>query len=414
MSAAVEMAEPRGRLVEIGGGRRLRAVPAGPAASPRPLALLEAGSFGFSADWAAVQALLAAEGVRSLAYDRAGLGVSEPGPEPRDSRAIVDDLEALLAAVGERGPYVVVGHSMAGMHVRLFACRNPQKIHGLVLVDATTPEAMDHPVVPHIVNQYAALSKMAAWGSNAGLARPLAGVLGDGIGLPPDAKAEKKRAFADPIHNHWAAVEVAHWRADAEQSRAAGVFDPGLAGRRGAHRRRQAPDGPPRPAARPGRGLAPRRGDPYPALEPCLDDRRAARRPTSCAPSSRWNAPPLMPDKDWRAKAGGMDAALKLDGVTKRYGAFTAVRDLSYQAQPGRILGFLGPNGAGKTTTLRMILGLIAPTAGRVEVLGETDGRRLRGRVGFLPEERGLYRRMTPVGAIAFFASPEGHPARRG
>jgi pimeloyl-ACP methyl ester carboxylesterase len=226
MSAAMELAEARGRFVEIGEGRRLRAVPAGPAASPRPLALLEAGSFGFSADWAAVQALLASEGVRSLAYDRAGLGVSEPGPEPRDSRAIVDDLEALLGAVGEPGPYVVVGHSMAGMHVRLFACRNPEKIHALVLVDATTPEAMDHPVVPHIVNQYAALSKVAAWGSNAGLAKPLAGMLGDGIGLPSDAKAEKKRAFADPIHNHWAAVEVAHWRADAEQSRAAGVFDP--------------------------------------------------------------------------------------------------------------------------------------------------------------------------------------------
>src|SRR5580658_7938502 len=105
-----------------------------------------------------------------------------------------------------------------------------------------------------------------------------------------------------------------------------------------------------------------------------------------------------------------MDIALKLEGVTKRYGAFTAVRDLSYEAKPGRILGFLGPNGAGKTTTLRMILGLVAPSAGRVEVLGETDGRRLRGRIGFLPEERGLYRRMTATAAIAFFARLKGVP----
>ena len=59
-----------------------------------------------------------------------------------------------------------------------------------------------------------------------------------------------------------------------------------------------------------------------------------------------------------------MDLALKLDGVTKRYGAFTAVRDLSFQVKRGAILGFLGPNGAGKTTTLRMILGLVAPSAG--------------------------------------------------
>jgi ABC-2 type transport system ATP-binding protein len=105
-----------------------------------------------------------------------------------------------------------------------------------------------------------------------------------------------------------------------------------------------------------------------------------------------------------------MDTALQLDGVTKRYGAFTAVRDLSFRAKPGAILGFLGPNGAGKTTTLRMILGLVTPTAGRLEVLGETDGRALRGRLGFLPEERGLYRRMTAVSAIAFFARLKGVP----
>jgi ABC-2 type transport system ATP-binding protein len=106
-----------------------------------------------------------------------------------------------------------------------------------------------------------------------------------------------------------------------------------------------------------------------------------------------------------------MDAALSLDNVTKRYGAFTAVRDLSFEVKPGAILGFLGPNGAGKTTTLRMILGLISPTQGRVTVLGASDGRSVRGRIGFLPEERGLYRRMTPVGAIAFFAALKGVPA---
>ena len=105
-----------------------------------------------------------------------------------------------------------------------------------------------------------------------------------------------------------------------------------------------------------------------------------------------------------------MVSALKLVGVTKRYGGFTAVSGLSFEVKAGSILGFLGPNGAGKTTTLRMILGLIAPTSGELEVLGERDGRRVRGRIGFLPEERGLYRRMTPVGAIAFFASLKGVP----
>ena len=88
MSAAEQGAVPRGRMAEVGGERRLRYVPAGPDASPRPLVLLEAGSFGFSADWAAVQAKLAAAGLRSIAYDRAGLGVSDPGPMPRDSIAM--------------------------------------------------------------------------------------------------------------------------------------------------------------------------------------------------------------------------------------------------------------------------------------------------------------------------------------
>lgn len=105
-----------------------------------------------------------------------------------------------------------------------------------------------------------------------------------------------------------------------------------------------------------------------------------------------------------------MDAALQLDGVTKRYGAFTAVDDLSFSARRGKILGFLGPNGAGKTSTLRMVLGLAAPTAGRISVLGAPDGRSVRERIGFLPEERGLYRRMTPVDAIVFLAGLKGVP----
>ena len=109
-----------------------------------------------------------------------------------------------------------------------------------------------------------------------------------------------------------------------------------------------------------------------------------------------------------------VEAALELEGVTKRYGDFTAVSDLSFRAAAGRILGFLGPNGAGKTSTIRMILGLIAPTSGRIGVLGEADASKVRARIGFLPEERGLYRRMTPITAIAFLASLKGVPPAEG
>ena len=101
-------------------------------------------------------------------------------------------------------------------------------------------------------------------------------------------------------------------------------------------------------------------------------------------------------------------AALTLESVNKRYGSFQAVRDLSFQVEKGAICGFLGPNGAGKTSTLRMILGLQPATSGTIDILGADDGRKVRDRIGFLPEERGLYKKMTPVDAIAFFGALKG------
>ena len=109
-----------------------------------------------------------------------------------------------------------------------------------------------------------------------------------------------------------------------------------------------------------------------------------------------------------------MTAALTLDGLGKRYGDFQAVRDLSFQVEKGTICGFLGPNGAGKTSTIRMILGLQSASAGRIDILGSNDGRKVRDRIGFLPEERGLYKKMTPVEAIAFFGSLKGLPTGEG
>ena len=103
--------------------------------------------------------------------------------------------------------------------------------------------------------------------------------------------------------------------------------------------------------------------------------------------------------------------AFQLEDVTKRYGRQDAVRDLTLSVQRAQICGFLGPNGAGKTTTIRMLLGLVAPTRGKVTVLGWSNVRRARDRVGFLPEERGLYKRMTPLEAVVFFAGLKGMPA---
>lgn len=109
-----------------------------------------------------------------------------------------------------------------------------------------------------------------------------------------------------------------------------------------------------------------------------------------------------------------MVSAVSLEGVSKTYDDFHAVRDVSFEVPAGRITGFLGPNGAGKTSTIRMILGLLPPSAGRIAVLGADNAMAVRERIGFLPEERGLYKRMTPIDAIAFFAGLKGVPEAEG
>ncbi|MDR3509963.1 MAG: alpha/beta hydrolase [Caulobacteraceae bacterium] len=190
-----------------------------------PLVLLEAGSFGFSADWAVVQQRLAAQGYRSIAYDRAGLGLSDPGPAPRDGLAIAEDLERLLAVIGEPGPYVLVGHSMAGLHLHLFAGRNRAKVAGAVLVDAISPEGAAHRTVRRYAVHYGRLSRLAARAAGAGLLKPLSR-WGDSIGLPAEAAAHKRWAFAHGPHNRAAADEVRQWEAAAAQGRALGPLDP--------------------------------------------------------------------------------------------------------------------------------------------------------------------------------------------
>ena len=219
----------RGERVDIG-GRSLHAVTERPAGEHHgPHVILEAGAFGLSADWAVVQDRLAAAGFASTAYDRAGLGASDPGPGPRDSLAIARDLEALLDAMGLDAPLILAGHSMAGLHVRLFAVRNPKRVAGLVLVDATTPEVSAHPVAANFISRFGTISGWAAAGANAGLFKPLMGVgLGDPIGLPPQASLKKRRAFASPTHNRWSAEEARAWPTDAAQVAEAGPLDPAL------------------------------------------------------------------------------------------------------------------------------------------------------------------------------------------
>src|SRR5438034_8263033 len=95
---------------------------------------------------------------------------------------------------------------------------------------------------------------------------------------------------------------------------------------------------------------------------------------------------------------------LILDHVSKTFGDFTAVSDLSLQVKPGRVFGLIGPNGAGKSTTIRMIVNITAPDSGRIRLFGQPMTSALQDRIGYLPEERGLYKRMKVGDQLRFFA----------
>ncbi len=98
-------------------------------------------------------------------------------------------------------------------------------------------------------------------------------------------------------------------------------------------------------------------------------------------------------------------ATLQVENISKRYGDFTAVENLSFEVRAGRVFGFLGPNGAGKTTTIRMIVGITAPDEGRIELFGTRISNETQNRIGYLPEERGLYKKMKIVDQLRYFAA---------
>ncbi|MFO3719949.1 ABC transporter ATP-binding protein [Staphylococcus felis] len=102
---------------------------------------------------------------------------------------------------------------------------------------------------------------------------------------------------------------------------------------------------------------------------------------------------------------------LKIDSVSKRFGDFEAVKQISFELEKGRMLGFLGRNGAGKTTTFRMILGLIEPSEGSITFEGKSINATLYNHIGYLPEERGLHPKLTVIEELKYLATLKGVPA---
>jgi ABC-2 type transport system ATP-binding protein len=103
-----------------------------------------------------------------------------------------------------------------------------------------------------------------------------------------------------------------------------------------------------------------------------------------------------------------MSDAVVLENVRKKFGDFVAVSDVSLRVPAGSIYGFLGPNGAGKTTTIRMIMSIFYPDAGSINVLGQPNSEHIKDRLGYLPEEKGLYKNMEAADLIAYFGRLKG------
>lgn len=100
--------------------------------------------------------------------------------------------------------------------------------------------------------------------------------------------------------------------------------------------------------------------------------------------------------------------SVRVSEVTKQFGDFVAVDRLDFDVHAGRVFGFLGPNGAGKTTTIRMIVGITAPDVGTIDINGERISYHLQDRIGYLPEERGLYKKMRVSDQLRYFAALKG------
>jgi pimeloyl-ACP methyl ester carboxylesterase len=123
-----------GKLVEVA-GHRMHIDCTG---SGSPTVVIDAGNGSFSVEWTPIQAALA-QSTRVCTYDRSGYGWSEPGPQPRDGMQIVSELHELLSAAGEHAPYLLVGHSLGGVHMRMYAVKYPAEVAGMILVDTAYP-----------------------------------------------------------------------------------------------------------------------------------------------------------------------------------------------------------------------------------------------------------------------------------
>ena len=197
---------PRGVMIEVD-GRKQRLVCEGIAQPGKPIVVFEAGAYSGAADWGYLQPEVAKNG-RTCAYDRAGIGWSEPSTGPRDPASLARELKALLDSAQEPGPYILVGHSMAGLLTRAFISQFPNEVVGLVLIDAADPSAISIPEAQVWIKRYQSLARVGSTVSQVGLLKPLAPLYANRIGLSGTALKEKRRMFGAPSHMKAATAEI--------------------------------------------------------------------------------------------------------------------------------------------------------------------------------------------------------------
>lgn len=128
---------------------------------------------------------------------------------------------------------------------------------------------------------------------------------------------------------------------------------------------------------------------------------------TDVASSTAAGGPPAHP-RSRAEQSGGPEHTLAVSGLRKRYGDIVALDDVGFEVRAGELFGFVGSNGAGKTTTMRIMLGVLEADAGEVSWDGKPITRHTRSRIGYMPEERGLYPKMKVVDQLVYLAELHG------
>jgi pimeloyl-ACP methyl ester carboxylesterase len=204
---------PPGRLVDVG-GHRLHLYCLG---KGTPTVVLDAGLGGGVLDWSTVQPGVS-KFARVCAYDRAGMAWSDSGVRPRTSQQVVTELHALLGNAGVRAPYVLVGHSIAGIHVQLYASQYPDEVAGVVLVDSSHEDQLSRKGMTAIPSFYPPLIKAL---SPFGVVRLINEVGAPSPNIPPDVDAERAAIYSHTRSMYSYADEISAIAVSMEQLRAA-------------------------------------------------------------------------------------------------------------------------------------------------------------------------------------------------